>query len=112
LPGDLARSFLGSSEDDRGPREMPMKLVEVRDIDGVACGIFATQIENVKQNGPRTSSHMNGHFAVQIRTCRIVYVSFSGPVTFRQTRMIANQEYTVEATGSLAVAMRTSPIQR
>ena len=112
LPGDLASSFLGSPEGDNVPQEMPMKLVEVRDIDGVACGIFAAQMENVKQNSPRTSSHMNGYFALQMNTCRVVYVKFSGPVTFRQTRMIANQEYTVEATGSLAVAMRTSSIPR
>jgi len=112
LPGELAGRFLGSQASGAEAQDMPLKLEEVRDVDGIACGIFSAQLETVTQNGPRASSHMSGHFAVQLETCRIVFVSFRGPVTFRQTRTIANQEYVVEATGFLAVAMRTSPIRR
>ena len=112
LPAELASSFLGSTQATSQSKAVPMKLVNIRDIDGVSCGIFAAKIHNISQNGPRTSTHMTGHLAVQLNTCRTIYVSFRGPVTMRQTRMVANQEYTVEATGSLAVAMRTAKIQR
>ena len=112
LPGHQASCFLGSRQEGAESQKMPMKREKVQDIDGVTCGLFSAQLKSVTHEGPRTSSHMSGHFAVQLNTCRIVHVNFQGPVTFRQTRIIANQEYVVEATGSLAVAMKTASAKR
>ena len=113
LPADLVSDLLGSQNKvDDAQIKMPMKLVHVKDVEGVLCGVFETEIDNSVQFGVKTSTRMKGQFAVELGTCRIVSVSFRGPITHRQSRLIAGQQYTVEATGSLAVAMQASRLSR
>ena len=110
LPAELASDLLGPQNNLSGPQKMPMTLIGVKDIEGTSCGIFSAEIDNSSQNATRNSTRLKGQFAVELDTCRIVSVSFRGPVTFRQSRMIGGKEFAVEAGGTLSVAMQASRV--
>ena len=112
LPADLVSDLLGSQNKVSRPQKMPMTLVEINDMEGMSCGVFETEIDNSIQFGVQTSTRMKGYFAVELDTCRIFSVNFHGPITYRQRRLIAGEPYTVEVTGSLAVAMQASRLSR
>ena len=107
LPEKVARQLLGFVESLGKATQFDMKLIGVREIDGIQRAEFETLIKASTGSDDSQSMNMTGRFVLQVDTCRMLAAEFHGPVSSSEKRGPAGGQYTISADGKLDVAIKT-----
>jgi hypothetical protein len=83
VPDDIALELV-SGDEDLKEAHMKLKLVEVREVEGARCGVFAAELRLSGTAGGdnyRTTVELEGEIALQVDGARCVNAELSGKIT-------------------------------
>jgi hypothetical protein len=105
VPEEIALEIAGADEDLKDGR-MSLSLRELREIDGVSCGVFAAEVRLSGTAGAdeyKTSIELQGEIAIRIEGARFVSAELSGRVTVDGAVTTEDTTVTVSGEGPLKI---------
>ena len=103
VPHEVAEKLLGLGNTLGEVSRFDLLLVDVREQDGAACGVFQAGIEAASTDSSQMRLAVDGQLVIQADTCRAVEANFAGPIGMSETRGSLTATYQMTGTGRMAI---------
>jgi hypothetical protein len=109
VPGTVAQTIFSAWRDMVEIDNFELTLTGLDTVDGHRCGVFAATVRGSAPGQPAQPTLLRGKILMELNSCRLPSLEFSGPIHLSQTQASAEGPMTMDCRGTLTVAMRNRP---